>query len=79
MRWYWYPKGNPFKNWYRVIWPKHPLCLAAGVPVPQSKIGNLKSKAEVRGWHRDGVASWRRPQGAAQGTERSQSKFQNLH
>jgi hypothetical protein len=25
LRWYWYPKGNPFRNRYRVIWPKHPL------------------------------------------------------
>jgi hypothetical protein len=25
MRWYWHPKSNPFKNCYRVIWPKHPL------------------------------------------------------
>jgi hypothetical protein len=29
MRWYWYPKGNPFKNWYRVIWPKRPLRLVS--------------------------------------------------
>ena len=25
MRWYWYPKGNPFKNWCRVIWPEQRL------------------------------------------------------
>jgi hypothetical protein len=29
MRWYWYPKGNPFKNWYRVIWPKQRLRLVS--------------------------------------------------
>lgn len=45
MRWYWYPKGNPFKNWYRVIAMIVPLVLA-GCSKPDrggALLGDLKN------------------------------------